>query len=250
MSTCRLADRERDREITRVMVECVESFVATTEGATLVIVDDGSTDEHRAVIDGLAKRHPQVRTVFKGVNGGTARSKNTALRLFDESGADHAFLIDDDIVFVQADWQTAYIEAMLQTNYHFLSFFEDRTDTMIERDRNLSMESEVVTVQGVRLKTSPLVMGVFWAMDREVVRRVGGFRAFPRKYGHWHTEHNFRCLEAGLSGPSFTDIADSQHYLRLNTQASVYTDAEKLEMARENAQMPLRGQPRWAPLVE
>jgi hypothetical protein len=121
---------------------------------------------------------------------------------------------------------------------------------MVERDGTVDMAPRRVRVNGVDLKLSPLVMGVLFAFGREVLESVGGFREFPRRYGHWHTEHNYRCIEAGLSGPTFTDLADSTDYVRLAEQFSVYSDAEKLEMARANAVMPLRGAERFAEIVE
>lgn len=251
VSTCRLRDdRPSDLEITRVLRECVESFYATRTLGPLVIVDDGSTDAHREAIFALAERHPDLEVVWKPENRGTARSKNTALRLFAESGAEHCFLIDDDIRFLARGWQDAYVDAMRRTGMSFLSFFEDRTDTMIERGGEVDMAARRVTINGAALKLSPFVMGVLFAYGREVLARVGGFREFPRRYGHWHTEHNYRCVEAGLSGPVFTDIADSARYVRLDDQFSVYSDSEKLEMARANATVPLRGAEPFASIVE
>lgn len=251
VSTCRLRDdRPCDLEITRVMRECVESFYETRTLGPLVVVDDGSTEAHRRAILELSDRFDDMDVVWKPENLGTARSKNTALRAFRESGAEHCFLIDDDIRFLQHGWQDAYVDAMRRTGLSFLSFFEDSTDTMVERGGTVDLVPRRISMNGVPLKVSDLVMGVLFAYGRPVLDQIGGFREFPRRYGHWHTEHNYRCVEAGLSGPTFTDLAESTRFVRLNDQFSVYSDGEKLEMARANAVVPLRQAERFAEIVE
>jgi hypothetical protein len=58
--------------------EAVESVLGQTyQNFEIVICDDGSTDDSRAVIEGYARRDPRVRHVFKE-NGGVASALNTA----------------------------------------------------------------------------------------------------------------------------------------------------------------------------
>lgn len=64
----------------RTVVESVESIIATNkrEMDELVIVDDGSTDGTRTVLEDLSKRTPGLRLIFHPRNRGGSAARNTA----------------------------------------------------------------------------------------------------------------------------------------------------------------------------
>jgi hypothetical protein len=78
----------------RFLREAVESVLAQTRPADeIVIVDDGSTDDSRAVARGLAAEQPTVRLVELPASGHPAHARNAGIR---ESQADYVLCLDAD----------------------------------------------------------------------------------------------------------------------------------------------------------
>lgn len=78
-----------------VLPRAVESVLAQLdEGvAELVVIDDGSNDDTRQVLDALQARHPgRFRTIHKG-NGGASSARNLGIR---ETSGDYLIFLDAD----------------------------------------------------------------------------------------------------------------------------------------------------------
>ncbi len=74
--------------------EAVESVLAQTVPVhEIILVDDGSTDSSREVIEGIARRHPDVLKPVFTENQGQAGALNTA---FANCTGDVVFLLDSD----------------------------------------------------------------------------------------------------------------------------------------------------------
>jgi teichuronic acid biosynthesis glycosyltransferase TuaG len=80
----------------KYIAETVASVQAQTHAEwEMIVVDDCSRDDTRAVVRGLAGRDPRVRLVEQAVNGGPARARQAAL---DAARYSHvAFLDADDL---------------------------------------------------------------------------------------------------------------------------------------------------------
>jgi GT2 family glycosyltransferase len=94
--------------------EAVETFLATTVGADLLVVDDGSPAHD--LYDAVSKRwtSSDVEFVKKDTNEGFSRTVNVGLQRALDEGRD-AVLINADITFHENDW----LERMLETeNLH------------------------------------------------------------------------------------------------------------------------------------
>ncbi|NEQ69043.1 MAG: glycosyltransferase [Symploca sp. SIO2D2] len=79
--------------------QCIESAVKQSCPAHEVIIyDDGSTDGSRDIIDGFAKDHPKIKTIYRS-NYGKAHNINQAngvYQAFKSSSGDQIFLLDGD----------------------------------------------------------------------------------------------------------------------------------------------------------
>lgn len=78
-----------------VLPRAVESVLAQLNEASaeLVVIDDGSTDNSRQVLDGLLAAHPgRFRVVHKS-NGGASSARNLGIR---ESSGDYLIFLDAD----------------------------------------------------------------------------------------------------------------------------------------------------------
>ncbi|MFC6578359.1 glycosyltransferase family 2 protein [Planomonospora parontospora] len=76
--------------------ECLDSVVGQSIGLErleVVAVDDGSTDGSGAVLDGYARRHPEIRAVHQAASGGPGGPRNTGLGL---ARGRYVFFLDSD----------------------------------------------------------------------------------------------------------------------------------------------------------
>jgi dolichol-phosphate mannosyltransferase len=79
--------------IADVVDELTRDVVARLDGAEIVIVDDGSTDDTPEILDGLASEHDHVTVLHAPRNQGHGPSLR---RAFEESEGDWIFQIDSD----------------------------------------------------------------------------------------------------------------------------------------------------------
>lgn len=79
------------------LAEAVEScFAQGVAGLEIVMVDDGSTDGTRAVMDSLAAKHPEIRILSHGKNRGGGAARNTGIRA---AQGELLYCLDGDNVF-------------------------------------------------------------------------------------------------------------------------------------------------------
>jgi glycosyltransferase involved in cell wall biosynthesis len=97
----------------RYIAQAIESALAQTyPNIELIIIDDGSTDNSRQVIDKYVKKNPEIRFI-KQTNHGLAFSRNIGL---DAARGDYiVFLDSDDILseeYVQSFYKTLYTKSV------------------------------------------------------------------------------------------------------------------------------------------
>jgi glycosyltransferase involved in cell wall biosynthesis len=160
----------------------------------LVVVDDGSTDETVAIVDGYAARDPRIR-LLRQANAGPSAARNHAMR--EARGRFFAFLDSDDI------WQPGYLQAQLDVfaqhpetglvtgNGRFLGGPFDGQPT-----RPISPGFPVLPLATLIAKESSVfIMTVF---RREVFDTIGGFDE-----AQWTSEDYDFWLRAAIAGFTF-----------------------------------------------
>jgi FkbM family methyltransferase len=90
--------------------QCLDSLAGQTfTDLEVILVDDGSTDESPAVMDGFARRHPNVRCIHKP-NGGCASARNAGLRA---ARGEYVAFFDADDWAAPGMFQELYARAVL-----------------------------------------------------------------------------------------------------------------------------------------
>lgn len=125
----------------RYLPECIESVLGQTyPSIEIIVVDDGSTDESREVIERYAAKHSSVKPIYKK-NGGQASAYNAGVAA--ASGEILCFLDSDDVWFpekvekiVQAHRQAAFVQHEVlkdgRCNFRIPSARFDRTRLLRE----------------------------------------------------------------------------------------------------------------------
>lgn len=189
----------------RRLPEAVRSLENTNYPGTVCVVDDGSTSpQHHEYLDSLSD---QYRVIRRNTNGGVSRGKNTCIRVLMDLGIDVGFLAEDDIQFHKG-WLDQYWNAHQRTGIQHFSWAWDRDPSgLMRKQTRLINQHQIVQTSRVN--------GVFLTFTPKVIRRVGGFKILPGKWGHTHTNWTRRIIKSGLA-PFFADVHDSNRFLTIN----------------------------------
>jgi GT2 family glycosyltransferase len=84
-----------------LLKDCVESILKYTDGIEyeIIIVDNQSTDDSRAVIDDLVKAHPtKIKKILAAENGGFSKGNNLGIR---QATGKYLLLLNPDTLLVE-----------------------------------------------------------------------------------------------------------------------------------------------------
>jgi hypothetical protein len=205
------------------------SFLATTKGRShLVIVDDGSGEEHVSFLKEIEATY-KIEIEYKKKNSGIACAKNTCLRIFMNSSYKYIFLIDHDVYFKKRGWDSLYINTAQGIGAHHLSWFVEY---------NVANSHQMLQKNGVKYAQTSWVNGPLLYADRMAVEKVGGFRVMPEKWGHEHSDWSIRMQLENFTLATFLDAPNSFEYLDLVTMKSVFSPDEKARMSKVNLKVP------------
>lgn len=78
----------------RYVKQCIESVLCQTYSSIdIIVVDDKSTDRSREIINELADRNSNIKTIFLNENAGVSNARNVGLK---EAEADYVTFLDSD----------------------------------------------------------------------------------------------------------------------------------------------------------
>lgn len=189
----------------------LESFRSTrTEDRQwmVVIADDGSTDGTIAYLNSLKNELDNVHILFnqrKGVH----YQFNTIINFLEEVPFSICFKCDDDIRFLTKGWDLKYAEAIEQTGYDHLCFYD------LAWRENKNRKQPVKEGRLISYCSAKDVQGAFFSLTPRVIREIGymdtnnfGFR------GVGHIDYTLRACRAGFNHPEHPfDICDSNTYI-------------------------------------
>lgn len=163
------------------------------KGAKIFVVDDGS----QVPTTGATIRNEYPK--------GIAAAKNQCLALAYDWGADHIFLLDDDVQFLTEDWWKPYVESSEpHLAYNFLEFKSSKPHNrakLLNDTHEIYRNNEIIAFDHSR--------GCFLYVDRIVLDVVGGF---DEQFGiamHEHAAYSNRIFNAGLTSFRYMDVIDS-----------------------------------------
>lgn len=166
-----------------------------TPGVKVVVYDDASTLQGRVKI--ICDLYG-ANLIASDNRRGVAYGKNMLLAAFMRSGAEYAFLFDDDCRPLRHNWWQPYIDSGL--HHCTLSFDRLRSgrqngNKVIERNGNIEYYNNPC--------------GVMLFYSRQCIDRIGGMDLGYGVYGHEHVGHSYRIYNAGLTESPFLSLKDS-----------------------------------------
>jgi glycosyltransferase involved in cell wall biosynthesis len=170
------------QEILSDTIDRVRDFT-TSQGAALVVADDGSSDGTLAM---LGEKHVPFIT---GANMGIAWNKNRALFLLSHVlGCETVILLEDDTRPTRAGWEAEWMEAAQRWGH--VNYAADWMHEHFESGAGTAADP-------VR---SQLITAQCSAYSRESLTYGGYFDPRFKGYGHEHVEHTRRLVRVGYGG--------------------------------------------------
>jgi hypothetical protein len=194
----------------RYIAEAIESILAQTyQNFELIIVDDGSTDRTREIIDSFTD--PRIIKVYSDQNRGLITTRNRIASL--AKGKYLALLDADDRAFPERlALQVEYLEAnnadLCGADHWTLNQVSGQLKSSKQRHSNADIHALLCVCSPV---CNPAMMG-----------RLEIFQKFPYKMSYMHAEDYCLWTEIALAGYRFANIEKKLIIYRLHsTQTSV-----------------------------
>lgn len=161
------------------------------DDAYIFVVDDGS-------------KLPVIEADIRNeTSRGIAAAKNQCLSLAYDSGAEHIFLLDDDVRLLDKRWVIPYVESKEpHLAYNFLSFkSHSRHVKSLNDTEEIYRDSKIVAYTHSR--------GCLLYVHRSVLDVVGGFDESFGKCMDEHQAYSNRIYNAGLTSFRYMDVIGS-----------------------------------------
>jgi GT2 family glycosyltransferase len=185
--------------------QCYESVKNIKNLDFLAVVNDGEED-----ID----VEKNVFYVKNKKNIGVGKSKNILFKKAIEVGADHIFIMEDDIIVKNADVLSEYIRAKSITGIQHFCFAYHGPANKNGISGGKPTPKFIIDYGNIKLSINTHSVGAFCYYSKEVLNKVGIIdERFVNAFEH--VEHSYRIAKAGYTTPywNWSDLANSTDYL-------------------------------------
>jgi GT2 family glycosyltransferase len=185
--------------------QCYESVKNIKNLDFLAVVNDGEED-----ID----VEKNVFYVKNKKNIGVGKSKNILFKKAIEVGADHIFIMEDDIIVKNSDVFSEYIRAKNITGIQHFCFAYHGPANKNGISGGKPAPKFIIDYGDIKLSINTHSVGAFCYYSKEVLNKVG---IIDEKFvnAFEHVEHSYRIAKAGYTTPywNWSDLANSTNYL-------------------------------------
>lgn len=178
--------------------QCLDSLFETVdrELCTVMIVDNGSTDETRSYLEGLTD--PLIESIhYNETNLGTARALNRVWKIAHDRGQ-HAGKIDNDVTWYPDQKWISKMLYVLETTEDVGLVGLKREDLAEKPNAKPGSwyKSELFALPDQIIELSNHVIGTCWLVSNKLLKAIGGLKQ-PGPYG---LDDALFCHRAHLAG--------------------------------------------------
>lgn len=208
--------------------KCLESLNGA-KYSELVVVNDGEPHEYLQELENFGAI---TKYIQNEINLGIGKSKNRAIKHLMDSGCEHIFIIEDDIIIKNSEIFQKYIEAYEETgishfNYGLGTPFNRKQSIQFDLHNRHELDNEgepnpriIVEYNNVKISFYPHICGMFSYYNRKVIESIGYID--EQFYNAWeHVDHTYQAIKKGFHPPFwwFADICNSDEYISAQKDA-------------------------------
>ena len=147
-----------------------------------IIIDDGSTDNTRQVVDGYLRKDPRFIYIYQ-LNQGLSASRNTGLN--NANGSYVQFLDADDLlsrgkIAAQVRFMEQYLDCDI--SYTRAYYFEDQKPNELFTNRNLTKKKKDVGIYLLKVNPANKCINSCPTSDKNIKKAKNIFRRFKNLY--------------------------------------------------------------------
>jgi len=205
--------------------KCLHDVLLSDIPINVILIDNGSTD---GTLDFIKSNYPQVEVLENNENLGFGRANNICMKKALEDSADYIFLLNQD-GYLKKDAIRKLVEfQMAHPEYGVLSpkQMNGNGSGLDEKFRKIALGQCVVNSfedSGSTIHDVTFVMGAFWLISAECLKKVG---LFDRIFYHYGEDSDY-LSRVRYHGFKIGIVMDSIGYH--DRQARVVTEIQQLK---------------------
>ncbi len=190
----------------------------------IIIGDDSSDSDYSSSYVKVLRELGHKVTIIRSNRRGPHYLVNKILRTASEEKFDYGFMVEDDIFFIQKEWDNLYIKSMQLSSFDYLCYFNSKWARQYHRGPCILSITKILDKQlqsEIRIFSC---FGCFWTFSPKVIKNVGYFDMHNLGvWGNGHTDYSIRCCRAGLNGMNgrLFDMLNSQEYIEMQSDGYV-----------------------------
>lgn len=192
---------------------------------TLIVSDDGSTDGTIKYLNKLKSKKYNL-IIIKNNRKGVHFQTNAILKKSMEIGFDFGFKADDDIIFLNKNWDSLYMGAAKKYRYYHMVYYNTKwKKPAIPVVRKPLIEA---------FTTSEKCLGCLWTYTPAVIKRIGFFdyKEFGFR-GNGHIDYTTRACRAGFNNDrALFDIKNSNSFIGMQSRSNYIGTMSSREMRK------------------
>lgn len=184
----------------------------------VIMVDDGSTDGTKKLMEELEKKHPEIKIYYHEKNKGGGATRNTAI---EKSSGNIIFCLDSDDI-LPPKMLPKMVDYLLENKYDGVVFEESvfftKTSELINHKKNTNSNKKYqpISFSDLFAKKKNSLTQVNFLYTKESFYRAGGY---PTNHGFDTQGYGFRFLGAGNTTHIYPN---SFYYHRQNLNKKSY----------------------------
>ena len=183
----------------------------------LCVADDGSVDGTQEYLKSLNIKDVDIQLFFNNRRG-VHHQVNGILKSRFNTDFDLSFAADDDIYFVNSNWDNLYYQAIRLSGFDFLCYFNKKWAENNGRGhhcREIPLYNSEKKIQSLVCAYNSF--GCFWTFTNKLIEEIGYIDCINfGVFGNGHTDYALRCGRAGFNrNDACFDLFESEKYISM-----------------------------------
>ena len=198
----------------KYLTECITSLLDTLNKNVdyiIIVADGNSKDNTQEYIKNLVIPDNVSLYLVCNYEHFIYRQSNSILKLSNQFNFDFAFLINDDVIFMNSNWDIYYYNTYIKTNYDHLVFYDINHKNYYHKIKN---NNNLL----ISYTNANNCQGAFFTFTKKIIKNIGYFDESNFKIrGHSHIDYTIRCCRNKFNNEDYLyDAIESSKYIKLN----------------------------------